>query len=130
MSAENAAVVRGMWEAFLANDFEAVLGTFDPEVEWDGTNLPDGKISRGVQAVFDHVSRWAEMWETWEVELEDVIDAGGDQVIAFIRERGVSNAGLQMNERHSELYRVSGGKITYRKGFSNPDDALVEARLH
>lgn len=129
MSAEDASVVRGMWNAFLANDFEAALGAFHPEVEWDGTNLPDGKISLGVEAVFDHVSRWAEMWESWEVELEDVIDAGEQQVIAFIRERGVSKAGLQVNERHSELYRVSGGKITYRKGFSNPGDALVEARL-
>jgi ketosteroid isomerase-like protein len=59
-----------------------------------------------------------------------VVDAGEDRVVAFIRERGHSKAGLHMNERHSELYVVRGGKIVYRKGFSHPDDALVEADLH
>ena len=34
------------------------------------------------------------MWETWGVELEDVIDARRERVIAFFRERGRSNAGL------------------------------------
>jgi ketosteroid isomerase-like protein len=118
-----------MWEAFLSNDFEASLAAFDPDVEWDGTNLPDGKISRGLDAAVEHASRWAEMWETWEVELEGVLDAGGDRVIAFIREQGRSKTGVEVNERHSELYMVRGGKIVYRKGFSDADEALIEAGL-
>src|ERR1035437_9657414 len=85
MPEANVAVVRGMWEAFLRNDGETALAAFDPDVEWDGTNLPDGKISRGLDAILDHAARWAEMWEIWEVELEDAIDAGEDRVIAFIR---------------------------------------------
>jgi ketosteroid isomerase-like protein len=129
MSEANVAVVRGMWEAFLRNDPDAVRAAFDPDVEWDGTNLPDGKISRGLDAVVDHAARWADMWDGWEVELEDVIDAGEDRVIAFIRERGHSKTGLDMDERHSELYVISGGKIVYRKGFSDPHEALVEAGL-
>jgi uncharacterized protein len=128
MSGENVAVVRGMWEAFLRNDFEAALAAFDPEVEWDGTNLPDGKVSRGLDAVMEHTISWAELWETWEVELEDVIDAGDDRVIVFIHEQGRSKAGLEVNERHSELYLVKDGKIVSRKGFSDADQALVEAR--
>src|SRR5215213_1084518 len=88
VSERNVLVVRGMWEAFLRNDFEASLSAFDPDVEWDGTNLPDGTVSRGLDAVLEHVTKWAEVWETWDVELEKVIDAGDDRVIAFIRERG------------------------------------------
>jgi ketosteroid isomerase-like protein len=129
MSAANVAVVRGMWEAFLRNDAEAALAAFDPDVEWDGTNLPDGKISRGREAVVDHIARWAEMWETWEVDLEDVLDAGRDRVIVFFEERGRSKAGLDVNERHSELYVVRDEKIVYRKGFSEADQALIEAGL-
>jgi hypothetical protein len=34
------------------------------------------------------------MWESWEVELEQVIDAGGEQVIG---ERGRTKAGLEVN---------------------------------
>ncbi len=129
MSVHNVEVVRSMWEAFLRNDFEAALSAFEPDVEWDGTNLPDGKVSRGLDAVVEHLTKWAETWETWEVELEQVIDAGGDQVIAFIRERGRTKAGLEANERHSELYTVRDGKIRYRKGFSDADEALTGAGL-
>jgi ketosteroid isomerase-like protein len=129
VSEQNVLVVRGMLEAFLRDDLDAALSAFDPEVEWDGTNLPDGKLSRGLDAVIEHVTKWAEMWETWEVELEDVIDAGGDRVIAFIRERGRTNAGLEADERHSELYAVRDGKIVYRKGFSDADEALKVAGL-
>jgi ketosteroid isomerase-like protein len=118
-----------MWDAFLRNDFEAALSAFAPDVEWDGSNLPDGRISSGLDAVVEHVTRWAEMWETWEVELEQLIDAGGEQVIAFIRERGRTKAGLEVNERHSELYTVRSGKIAYRKGFSDADEPLKVAGL-
>ncbi len=117
-----------MFEAFLRNDLEA-LTAFDADVEWDGTNLPDGNISHGLEAVLDHLGRWAEIWETWEVELEDVIDAGGDRVIVFFRERGRSKAGINVNERHSELYALRDGKIVYRKGFADANEALVEAGL-
>jgi ketosteroid isomerase-like protein len=129
MSEQNVVIVRGMWEAFLRNDFEAALFAFEPDVEWDGTNLPDGKVSRGLDAVVENLTKWAETWETWEIELEQVVDAGGDQVIAFIRERGRTKAGLEVNERHSELYTVRDGKIGYRKGFSDADEALSVARL-
>jgi len=129
MSEQNVAVVRDMWEAFLCNDFEAALSAFEPDVEWDGTNLPDGKISHGLDAIVEHLTKWAELWETWEVELEQVIDAHGDQVIVFIRERGRTTAGLEVNERHSELYTVRNGKIASRKGFSDADEALNAAGL-
>ena len=125
MSERNVAVVRGMWEAFLRNDFEAALSAFEPDVEWDGTNLPDGRVSHGLDAVVDHLTRWAAVWETWEVQVEQVIDAGGERVVAFIRERGRTKAGLQVDERHSELYLVRNGKIAYRRGFSDADEALA-----
>ncbi|HWX87669.1 MAG TPA: nuclear transport factor 2 family protein [Solirubrobacteraceae bacterium] len=94
-------VVRGMWEAFLGQDIPAALAAFDPDVEWDGRNFPDGKVSRGHQAVLEHVGRWREMWEGWEVTIEDVIDAGEDRVLTLIRERGRSKAGIEMDELHA-----------------------------
>jgi ketosteroid isomerase-like protein len=129
MSEANVALVRGMWDAFLRNDGDAANAAFDPDVEWDGTNLPDGEIAHGLDAAVAHVRRWAEVWETWEVEVEDVIDAGEGRVIAFIRERGRSKAGVDVDERHSERYVVRAGKIVYRKGFRDPDEALVEVGL-
>jgi ketosteroid isomerase-like protein len=123
MSQENVEIVQRMWQAFLENDVEAALSSYDPDVEWDGTNLPDGQVSRGVDAILDHIARWSAIWESWTVEVERVIDAG-DQVVVLIRETGRSTSGLDMDERHGELYRIRDGRIVRRQGFADPDDAL------
>jgi ketosteroid isomerase-like protein len=127
MSQENVEIVRRMWDATLGDDPVSALSFYDPDVEWDGTNLPDGKVARGHEAIVDHVLRWAEMWDDWTVEPEQFIDAGGDQVIVVLRETGRSDSGLQMDERHAELYIVRDGKVVYRKGFSDPEEALEAA---
>jgi ketosteroid isomerase-like protein len=127
MSRENVELVRRVWEAFLAADLETALSTCDPEIEWDGTNLPDGHVGRGYDVIMDHIARWTDMWEDWNVELEQVIDAGGEQVVVFIRETGRSSSGLDMDERHGELYTVRDGMIVRRQGFSDPNEALEAA---
>ena len=113
-----------MWDAFLAADVDAALSFYDPDVEWDGTNLPDGQIGHGHEAILDHIRRWSDEWDDWTVEVERVIDAGGEHVVLFMRERGQSNSGVKMDERHAELYTFRNGKVVRRQGFSDPDEAL------
>jgi ketosteroid isomerase-like protein len=130
MSQENVEIVRQMWNAFLGDDPASGLSFCDPDIEWDGTNLPDGKVARGHEAIVEHAMRWAEMWDDWRMEPERFIDAGADQVILIFREIGRSaESGLQMDERHAELYTVREGKVVYRKGFSDPDEALEAVGL-
>src|SRR6266540_3516710 len=129
MSRKNVEVVRRMWEAFLGDDPARGLSFCDPDIEWDGRNLPDGKIARGPEAIIEHTVRWAEMWHDWTMEPERFIDAGGDQVVFVFRETGRSESGLQMDERHAELYTVRDGKVVHRKGFSDPAEALEAAGL-
>ncbi len=129
MSPENVELVRRMWKAFLENDLQAALSSYDPDVEWDGTNLPDGRVGRGLDAIMDHITRWSEMWESWNVTVERVIDARDDQVVVFIRETGRSTNGLDMDERHAELYRIRDGRIVRRQGFSDPNEALKAVGL-
>jgi ketosteroid isomerase-like protein len=123
MSQENVQVVQAMWEAFSRDGPRGGLAFCDPDIEWDGTNLPDGKVARGHQAVLDHIARWAEMWDDWRPQPERFIDAGGDRVVLIFRETGRSKSGLNINELHAELYEVRGGKVVYRKGFSDPAEA-------
>jgi ketosteroid isomerase-like protein len=129
MSQENVEVVRRMWEAFLAADFETALSFYAPDVEWDGTNLPDGRIGRGHEAIVDHAIRWADAWDDWTVEVERVVEAGSAQVILVMRETGRSESGLTMDERHAELYTLRNGKIVRRKGFSDPNQAFEATGL-
>ena len=128
MSQENVEIVRRMWSAFLRQDFEEALSAFDPDVEWDGTNLPDGRVSHGHEAIRDHTARWASTWERWTIELGELIDAG-DEVVLFIREHGLSTSGIEMDECHAEVYTVKDGKILRRRGFSDGRDALEAVGL-
>jgi ketosteroid isomerase-like protein len=86
-------------------------------------------VGRGIDAIMDHVTGWAAMWESWNVEVERIIDAGDDQVVVFIRETGRSTSGLDMDERHGELYTVRDGRIVRRQGFSDPNEALEAVGL-
>jgi ketosteroid isomerase-like protein len=129
MSQENIEIVRGMWDAFVAGDVETALSCLSNDVEWDGTNLPDGRVGKGHQAVIDHAERWAAAWDDWTVDIEQIRAAQGEKVLVFIRERGRSRSGLNMDERHAELYTVSDSKVVRRVGFSDPRDGLKEAGL-
>jgi hypothetical protein len=51
---ENVEVVRRMWDAFLSGDFDTALSCLACDIEWDGTNLPDGRVGRGHEAVLEH----------------------------------------------------------------------------
>jgi len=128
MSQHNVELVRTVWDAFLRGDFDKALSGFHPDVEWDGTNLPDGKISHGHEAILEHAARWADTWEDWTVELGEFVEAG-DDVVVFIRERGRSKIGIDMDERHAEVYTVKGGSIVRRRGFSDTKAALEAVGL-
>ena len=119
------AVVRDLFDAFGRGDFESALAAFDADVEWDGRNIPDGRIGRGHEAVLDHARRWAAIWQDWTVEVEDLQEAAPGVVIAFIRERGTSETGVVMDERHAEAYLVRDGRIVRRVGFSDPREAAA-----
>jgi ketosteroid isomerase-like protein len=83
MSQENVEVVRRTLDAFLSGDAETALSLYDPDVEWDGTNLPDGKVGRGHEAIMEHLTRWAAQWDEWTVEVERIVDARSDRVVGF-----------------------------------------------
>ena len=82
MSEENVEIVRQMWDAFLAADFQTALTFYAPDVEWDGSNLPDGQ--NGHRVIVAHIARWAETWNDWTVEVERVVEAGNNQVILLV----------------------------------------------
>jgi ketosteroid isomerase-like protein len=117
-------VVREMHEAFSRGNAEAALDAFHPDVEWDGRNIPDGALRRGRQAVLDHATHWASIWSDWTIDVERLEQVGPDTVIAYTRERGRSETGVQMDERHAEVYVVRDGRIVRRVAFSDPAEAL------
>ena len=86
------------------------------------TDLPDGHVARGHEAIMDHIRRWADQWDDWTVEVERIVDAGSEQVVALsLRERGRSKSGLDMDERHAESVHLSRRQGHSSAGVLRPD---------
>jgi ketosteroid isomerase-like protein len=128
MTGDAVQLVRGMFDAAARGDAEAALAAFHPDVEWDGRNIPDGVLGRGHQVIIDHAVHWGAIWDGLTIDIEDTTRVGPDTVIVYTRERGRSKSGVEMDERHAEVYVIRDGLIVRRVGFSDPAEALPAVR--
>jgi hypothetical protein len=76
MSQENVENLRAYWERW--NRGEADLSLLDPEVVYEGSNLPDhiGEGYRGHEGVARATERWLEPFENLTAELERIVGSG------------------------------------------------------
>ncbi len=95
MSEENVNIMRQGYEAFNRGDIEAVMGLFDPEIEWqepDVEGLPDRGTHHGAEAVANEVfGAVAEHWDEFRAVADEFLDAG-DRVVVLGRFRGRGKA--------------------------------------
>jgi ketosteroid isomerase-like protein len=85
VSAENVELVKEIFARWRSGD--SAFDAFDPNVEWDARHFPDGELFHGHEGMNRFVRMWIGTWEDYEIEVEELFDAG-DSVVAFTRERG------------------------------------------
>lgn len=89
MSEQNVAVVRGVYDAFGRGDVEAVLGAFDPEIEWnEAEGMPYGGQYVGPQAIAENVFGPITSDADDFAVTPDKFVAQGDEVVALGRYTG------------------------------------------
>ena len=61
------------------------------DLVWDVSNLgwPDQQIYIGDEGAMQFITEWADVWDGWEMEPEDYIDAG-ERVVVILNQRGRS----------------------------------------
>jgi ketosteroid isomerase-like protein len=116
MSAENVALVQGMYDGFTVGDVGAVLGAMAPDIVWnEAENFPyaDRNPYVGPQAIAEGVfARCIGEWDGFAVKIDEIVDAG-DTVVAFGRYVGTCKAtGKAMNAQLAHVWRIAGGKAT------------------
>ena len=129
MSAENVAVVRGIYEAFGSGDVPAAVAAMSPEIEWnEAENFPysDRNPYRGPDAILGGVfARIFEEWDGFGVVPEQFLDAG-DTVVMLGRYTGTCKAtGQAMNPQVAHIWTLAGGKAVR---FQQLVDTLAVAR--
>jgi ketosteroid isomerase-like protein len=132
MSAENVETVRRAYEYWLANG-EFLEELTDPEFVWDMSTFrdwPDRKIYEGLDGARQFVSEWGETWDDWQVEVEEYIDAGGDEVVVIVRQSGsAKSTGLRVDMHLGQVWTVRDGRQAWMRMYASPEEALGAAGI-
>ena len=126
MSQENVEMVRAGFEAFNRGDFDAMLESYDPEVEFVTLLLGN---HQGKEALFGLYEENRQAVIGYTLEPEELIDAG-DNVIAVARMGGagrVSQIGL--GDRVAFVFTIKDGLVVRQQTFRNKAEALKAAGL-
>lgn len=93
-------------ESFLAagtGDPAAAASFFDPMIEWDMSGVsgwPEKRLYRGLEEVGSFLQAWADSWQDWHFDVDEVRDGSEAQVFAAIHEWGIGVAtGARVDQR-------------------------------
>jgi ketosteroid isomerase-like protein len=123
-------VVQGMLEAYRGGTDEA-LAYFHPEVAYDTTVRPDGRVWHGREGVRRAMFEWTSTWDEFEMQIERCIPAPDGRVVALWRERGrAKGSGLTVAEHGVSVFTVQDGMIVSVVVHLDRRAALQDAGLH
>jgi ketosteroid isomerase-like protein len=131
MSQENVKRVREAYERFrVTGDFDPKFT--DPEFVWDMSTFrgwPGQREYNGIEGARQFVREWLDVWDDWEVTLEDLHDAG-EQVVAIVSQRARSKTtGLPVDMTFAQVFTLSDGKQVRMQMYAEPSQALEAAGL-
>ena len=130
MSEENVERLRYAFEQFMATG--ELSGDFAPDFVWDMSTFrdwPEQQIYPGIEGARQFLEEWRDAWEDWELQVEDMFDAG-DDVVAVLRQRGRSKAtGLPVDMHFAQVWTLRDGKQLRMRMYASPDEALEATGL-
>ena len=138
MSRENVEIVRRVYEQWWAGlergdpgavfDSEAV--TDDSEFTVEG-GMPDGRsVWRGREEYVEWFRTWTGEFEGWSLQLERLIDAGNDRVVALTHQSGTgkeSGAPVELNV--GVVWELKDGRVVRVRNYLSHAAALEAAGL-
>ena len=128
MSQENVESLRAFWEAWHPPEVPD-MSQLDPEVTYEDDNLPDhaGEVYRGREGVARAAQRWIEPFETFSIELEQIIGEG-DLLVSVHTFRGTArHTGIEIAAPVAYTWAFRDGKIIHFRSYASLDDALEAA---
>jgi ketosteroid isomerase-like protein len=132
MSQENVDKLRQAYESFNEGDLETVLAMFDPDIEWQASDVffDQPQTYQGRRAWQEEFLRdLMEAFEEYRAEPEEVTDAG-DLVLAVVHVGGPGRrSGATTTARVGHVVAFSGGRIVRFAEFKDPDEAREAAGL-
>jgi ketosteroid isomerase-like protein len=129
MASENVEIVRRAYEAFNRNDPEAAIALLDPEVEWTlPAHFPDAETWRGRDRVVEGLRSMATSFDSLNLEVHELIDAG-DRVVALVHIQGrAAVTGLDLSGMgvDGHIWTLRDGRVVAVRMYGGTSDALAE----
>lgn len=136
MSQDNVEIVRRLFEVFreglkrgdAAAGFDSQYVSAD--LEW--ITLPGVGLGtyRGREGFVEFMRLWTGEFAGWSIELEEVIDAGDDRVVAMYRQRATGKAsGVPVELHQGAIHEFADGRVIRIQNFPSPGEALEAAGL-
>ena len=114
MSQENVEITRRAYEAFNRRDFDALLETWDPEIEWHQfTQFPDRAVYRGAEEVRDRFlkQQLVEQFGDFRIDVEEFVDVGDHVVMIGHLVAHGSASGVPVRLRVVNILELRDGKL-------------------
>jgi ketosteroid isomerase-like protein len=131
MSQENVELV-----AASLRDFQATLRATEaaaPDFVWDVSALegwPDASQYFGPEGFNEFIAKWTEAYDEFEQNVEEVIDAGDQDVVSVLSQRArPRGSGSWVHLRFAVIWTVREGKLTRGRVFRTAEEALAAAGL-
>jgi ketosteroid isomerase-like protein len=131
VSVENIEIMRRGYEHFITTG-EPLEEIVHPDFVWDMSTFgswPERQTYEGIEGMREFLTAWGDAWDDWELEVEELRDAG-EQVVAFMRQRGRAKAtGMPVDMHFGQVWTLRDGKQLRMEMYTTPEEALRAAGL-
>ena len=132
MSEENVEVVEAAWNAFAQGGLDAVAAYWTEDVDHRAIEgAPDDRgPMHGKDALRAYYQDWLDTFDDIKNEVVELIDAGGDQVIAVLDASGRAKlSGIETKLTYTVVYTIRDRKIARGREYAARKEALEAAGL-
>lgn len=130
MSQENVKLVRQAIEVANRRELDWIDDLAMADYEWHSDpKLPGGGVHRGREAVKANLREYLDMWETYTLQEERVIDAG-EQVVQLCQLHATGRgSGVTLDTPIAYVHNLRDGKFARTMAFVDHAEALEAAGL-
>jgi ketosteroid isomerase-like protein len=131
VSEENLDLVRIGVDAANREDIATIIALSHPDIEFVALVADvEGRTYHGYEGIRQYFVDMHDAWTESEYELEDLIDAGSDHVVALVRWRAAGRtSGILVDEPLAAVYSFRDGRAYRMVVFQSRADALQSVGL-
>jgi len=132
MSQENVEVVRAAFDAFGREGIDGVIDYWTEDIDHRAAEgaIDDRGPIHGKDAMRAYMQDWIDTFDDFKTEAVELIDAGGDQVIAMLHASGRAKlSGVETDVTYAVVYTIRDGKVARGREYMTREEAVEAAGL-